>query len=122
MYPSLSDLRCLQKSSSIFIASSTLLNTAYDDFIWLKNHSNKNNCTIEKLRAVPVVLYRQIELLQVLPDQNLVYLDNRTLHIPFRLVLIGDLLREFDNFHFLESTQIQLFKDSFLIGCHRLSK
>ena len=56
--------------------------------------------------------YRRIVFSPEFLDRILVYLDNRTLHIPFRLVLTGDLLREFDNFHFLELNQIQLFKDS----------
>ena len=67
-----------------------------------------------KRRLVPVMKYRQIVFWQEFLDQNQVYLDNRTLHTPFRLVLIEDLLREFDNFHFLGLTQIQLFHQIFI--------
>ena len=42
LWPHLSDLSCLQKSSSIFIASSTLLNTAYDDFVLLWQSVSKS--------------------------------------------------------------------------------
>ena len=64
------------------------------------------------IQAVPAVLYRQIEFLQVFLDRNQVYADNRTLHTPFRLVPTTDLHPEFDSFHFLELDQIQLLNDS----------
>ena len=77
--------------------------------------SNDLKTTTGSSGTVPVMKYRQIVFWQEFLDQNQVYLDNRTLHTPFRLVLIEDLLREFDNFHLLESNQIQLFKDSLTI-------